>query len=209
MCIRMLMPAGQMRKRKKSCCTTKTFTSLAAYKLEFVLLKNGVEIESHTQNLQTLPQETVYIPLAFKSELENSSDYHVNIYGKLKKADALLAEGHLAFSEQLLLQEGNIETFGSKQNGKIEVVENQNEIHFSIGKLFLGFNKSSGYLTTLDVSKRDAFKSPKPHTGAPTDNDYGNKMPTRLKSWKEASENQILVSFSHKKQSRDIFRKRI
>ena len=99
------------------------FTSLAAYKLEFVLLKNGVEIESYTQNSQTLPQETAHIPLAFKSELENSSDYHINIYGKLKKADALLAEGHLAFSEQLLLQEGNIVTLGSKQNDKIEVVE--------------------------------------------------------------------------------------
>ena len=177
------------------------FTSLAAYKLEFVLLKNGVEIESYTQNSQTLPQETAHIPLAFKSELENSSDYHINIYGKLKKADALLAEGHLAFSEQLLLQEGNIVTLGSKQNDKIEVVENQNEIHFSIGKLSLGFNKSSGYLTFLDVSGIEMLiKSPKPHYWrAPIDNDYGNKMPTRLKSWKEASEDQKLVSFSHKK----------
>ena len=174
---------------------------MAVYKLEFVLLKNGVEIESYTQNLQTLPQETAYIPLAFKSELENSSDYHVNIYGKLKKTDALLAEGHLAFSEQLLLQEGNTETPGSKQNGKIEVVENQNEIHFSIGKLSLVFNKSSGYLTTLDVSGSEMLlKSPKPHYWrAPIDNDYGNKMPKRLKSWKEATENQILISFSHKK----------
>ncbi len=32
---------------------------------------------------------------------------------------------------------------------------------------------------------------------APIDNDYGNKMPTRLKSWKEASENQTLVSFMY------------
>jgi beta-galactosidase len=177
------------------------FTSLAAYKLEFVLLKNGVEIESYTHNLQTLPQETAYIPMTFKSELENSSDYHVNIYGKLKKADALLAEGHLAFSEQLLLQEGEIETSDGVQNGKIEVVENQNEIHFSIGELSLGFNKSSGYLTTLDVSGSEILlKSPKPHYWrAPIDNDYGNKMPTRLKAWKKASENQTLVSFSHKK----------
>ena len=114
---------------------------MAAYNLEFVLLKNGVEIESYTQNSQTLPQETAHIPLAFKSELENSSDYHINIYGKLKKADALLAEGHLAFSEQLLLQEGNTVTLGSKQNVKIEVVENKNENHFSIGKKNLGFNK--------------------------------------------------------------------
>ena len=99
------------------------------------------------------------------------------------------------------MQEGNIETLGSKQNGKIEVVENQNEIHFSIGKLSLGFNKSSGYLTILDVSGIEMLlKSPKPHYWrAPIDNDYGNKMPTRLKSWKEASENQKLVSFSHKK----------
>ena len=177
------------------------FTSLAAYKLEFVLLKNGVEIESYTHNLQTLPQETAYIPMTFKSELENSSDYHVNIYGKLKKADALLADGHLAFSEQLLLQEGEIETSDGVQNGKIEVVENQNEIHFSIGELSLGFNKSSGYLTTLDVSGSEILlKSPKPHyLRAPIDNDYGNKMPTRLKAWKKASENQTLVSFIHKK----------
>ena len=177
------------------------FTSLAAYKLEFVLLKNGVEIESYTQNLQTLPQETAYIPMAFKSELENSSDYHVNIYGKLKKADALLAEGHLAFSEQLILQEGEIETSNGVQNGKIEVVENQNEIHFSIGELSLGFNKSSGYLTTLDVLGSEMLlKSPKPHYWrAPIDNDYGNKMPTRLKAWKKASENQTLVFFNHKK----------
>ncbi len=33
----------------------------------FVLLKNGVEIESYTHNLQTLPQETAYIPMTFKS----------------------------------------------------------------------------------------------------------------------------------------------
>jgi beta-galactosidase len=177
------------------------FTSLAAYRLEFALLKNGVEIESYTQSLQTLPQETAYIPLAFKSELENSSDYHVNIYGKLKKADELLAEGHLAFSEQLLLQEGEIETSEGGQNGQIEVVENQNEIHFSIGELSLGFNKSSGYLTTLNVSGSEMLlKSPKPHYWrAPIDNDYGNKMPTRLKAWKKASENQMLFSFSHKK----------
>ena len=177
------------------------FNSLAAFKLEFVLLKNGVVIESYTQNLQTLPQETAYIPLAFKSELENSSDYHVNIYGKLKKADALLAEGHLAFSEQLLLQEGEIETSDGVQNGKIEVVENQNKIHFSVGKLSLGFNKSSGYLTSLDVLGSEMLlKSPKPHYWrAPIDNDYGNKMHTRLKAWKEATENQTLITFSHKK----------
>ena len=44
------------------------------------------------------------------------------------------------------------------------------------------------------------LKSPKPHYWrAPIDNDYGNKMHTRLKAWKEATENQTLISFSHKK----------
>ena len=37
--------------------------------------------------------------------------------------------------------------------------------------------------------KEYLLKSPKTHYWrAPTDNDYGNKMPTRLKAWKNASE---------------------
>jgi beta-galactosidase len=110
------------------------------------------------------------------------------------------------------LQEGEIETSDGVQNGKIEVVENQNKIHFSVGKLSLGFNKSSGYLTSLDVLGSEMLlKSPKPHYWrAPIDNDYGNKMHTRLKAWKEATENQTLISFSHKKNKKGAScRKRI
>ena len=53
----------------------------------------------------------------------------------------------------------------------------------------------------MDVSGSEMLlKSPKPHYWrAPTDNDYGNKMHTRLKAWKKASENQTLVFFNHKK----------
>ena len=39
---------------------------------------------------------------------------------------------------------------------------------------------------------------------APTDNDFGFKMPQKLGAWKQATENQTLISLEHKTKNEEV-----
>ena len=177
------------------------FTSLSNYDLKVALLENGVELESYNLNLQTAPQETELFELSFKSDLNSNKDYHVNIYGLLKDDGLVREKGHIAFSEQLKLKETKTQFIYNNYENDIHITESENELKLNSGKLSVEFDKIRGVLKSLSFSEKEyLLKSPKPHYWrAPTDNDYGNKMPTRLKAWKNASENQKLISFDYNK----------
>lgn len=174
------------------------FASLAQYNLKWVLLKNGVEVASYLQQLDTAPQQTETIALQFNNTLDAHADYHVNLYGTLKKDALLKSAGHIEFSEQLVLQEAL--TFKETEAQPINIKEDKNHVGFSVGALACSFDKLTGGLASLTVSGNEfILKSLQAHYWrAPIDNDYGNKMPARLKAWKQASENQKLVSFKHR-----------
>lgn len=176
------------------------FSSLDAYNLKWVLLKNGAEVASYLQQLDIAPQQTKSVPLQFNTELDPNADYHVNLYGILREDALLRSAGHIDFSEQLVLQEA-LGYQPIEQLQPILVEDEKNHLNISIGILNCSFDKSTGGLTSLTVSGTQLMlKSPKPHYWrAPIDNDYGNKMHNRLKAWKQASENQKLISFEHKK----------
>ena len=84
--------------------------------------------------------------------------------------------------------EDNIEGLSvRKENNTIKVLGDGFEI---------GFNSGDGRLVTLDYGQGNIIKKGQRVNfwRAPTDNDFGYKMPLKLKKWKEATDNQNLVA---------------
>jgi beta-galactosidase len=174
---------------------------------EIELIEDGMPVESFSQKLAANPQEKDVIVLKFDHNLLPDRDYYVNVRGIRNIDSQLLKKGHIEFQEQLELGLGqnidkgevNLEEFS-----RVLIDDKPERVSFDFSKLNLeiAFNKSTGRLDTYKVGGVNQLLMPIKSNfwRAPTDNDYGNKMPERLIRWKQASYEQNLQSFKIKKE---------
>jgi beta-galactosidase len=174
---------------------------------EIELIEDGIPVESFFQKLAADPQEKDIISLKFDHILLPDRDYYVNVRGIRNIDSHLVKKGDIEFQEQLELRLGqnidkseiNLEEFSS-----ISIEDKPERVSFDFSKLNLeiAFNKSTGRLDTYKIRGVNQLLMPIKSNfwRAPTDNDYGNKMPERLIRWKQASNEQNLKSFKIKKE---------
>ena len=172
------------------------FTNLNEFDFTWSLLENGVEIKSGTiENVDVEPYQIKnYIVLLPK--LENAtSDYHLNIYAKTKFNQALVPVGHIQAFEQFELQKGKY-LVTSAEKTKVKISKTDKKWTVSNTNFKAEFNTEYGVLETLDYGFGNIIeKGITPNFWrAPTDNDFGFKMPEKLATWKSASQNQKLVA---------------
>lgn len=182
------------------------FTNLNEFDFTWTLLENGVEITKGNINTIDLePYQTKTIAIALPTLTNKSSEYHLNIYAKTKEKQALVPQGHVVAYEQFELQKGK---FVPTSNGESKVVvsENENSLTVSNNQVTANFDKKSGVLTTLDYGKGNILvKGISPNFWrASTDNDFGFKMPQKLGAWKQASENQTLISIAQETKNEEV-----
>jgi beta-galactosidase len=182
------------------------FTNLNEYQFSWTLLENGIEINQGSINTIDLePYQTKTIAISLPVLTNKSSDYHLNLYAKTKAKQALIPQGHVVAYEQFELQQGIFVPILS-ENSSVNSSENEQILTVSNKQVTANFDKKTGVLTSLDFGKGNLLKKgiTTNFYRAPTDNDFGFKMPQKLGAWKQATENQTLISMEHQAKNNEV-----
>ncbi|MBI9033881.1 MAG: DUF4981 domain-containing protein [Bacteroidales bacterium] len=174
------------------------FTNLNEYEFSWELKSEGIVLASDVmKSLDVDPQSFVDVQLKLPAEfIQDTSDYQLNIFAKQIHAKNLIPAGHIVayeqFSSKIKLQEKIVNNNYSK---KIKVADGKKSVTILGDGYQAMFNKFTGYLEVLQINNKNILEQPlKPNFWrAATDNDFGNRMDTRSKLWKKASQKQPLI----------------
>ena len=183
--------------------------------LHWMLLKDGkVAAEDSISCPKLEPWKTTEVKLGLPAGLLNPADevfLNVELRTTTDLAHGLVPQGHVIASEQLTLAEKEASQTAEpglsvllnkrpEKLPKLKIKENKankNELTISGQDFILTFNRAEGCLTSYEYKNIELLKEgPLPNFWrAPTDNDFGNRMPARLKVWREASLNRQVKAF--------------
>ena len=183
------------------------FTNLGAYTISYDLLRDGAVIASdNLGSFQVAPQDSIIFKLNELQIPEDEHEYFINFKVSTQESSALLPKGFVIARDQILLKSApgmNYRFTGSKE--KLDVTDNKDSLTVITGSVSLSFDPQSGRLKSYSFKGQNYLKE-EPRLNfwrAPTDNDFGNNYPKRGKIWKDASQNQRLISFKVLSKSRD------
>lgn len=172
------------------------YTDLSAFNFKWVLVKNGNEIQNGDFNISAGPESVKDVQLAVPA-IGDEGEYMLNIFAFTKNETTLVPVGHEVAKEQF---GGSAKDFfnavSTKQPGGLTIKRNENVVEFSSGEVAGKFNLKIGQLVAYTFKGQFVMeKSPEPFFWrAPTDNDFGNRMPEKLGVWRSAGENKKLIS---------------
>lgn len=183
------------------------FTDIEGYIIRWLPLKNGKRVATGSLPSPSIkPHDSAEISLNYPLENMNSKSeifLNVEIIAPYPLFYELIPEGHEIASEQFLLKEGKktIEKILSGKTSILKVKENANKIEITERDFVVIFSKTEGCLKSYKFQNIELFKegSLPNFWRAPTDNDFGDLMPLRLKVWREASRKREVRGFKIKK----------
>jgi beta-galactosidase len=185
------------------------YKDLKEYDFRWELIKNGEKIEEGdltvTQAPGTKKDIMIYSPSRLK---EFGSECFLNIYAYTKTATEMIPANHEVAREQFALSATDY--FAENQassTGSIEIAEeNDNRIVLKAGEITAVFNKRNGALESyMYKNKRLLNSGPQPDFWrAPTDNDYGNRMPEISHIWQLAGKNKTVEKFAVNKTGKEV-----
>jgi beta-galactosidase len=187
------------------------YTDLKNYDFKWELLKNGKKIAGGdfavSQPASAKKDVAVALPAIYK---EAGQEYFLNVYAYTKNATEMIPANHEIAREQFAFPVNDyFATDGTSSvvSGKVEIVkDDDNTLLLKAGEVNIAFSKRSGVLKNYSCKSRNLLLSgPQPDfRRAPTDNDYGNRMPEISHIWKLAGQNKTLQSFNVKNKANDL-----
>ena len=180
------------------------FLNLDNFNLTWQLLENGNEIASGKLPQQNImPYETQTVKIKLPKLSNKNSDYHLNLKAITANELPLIEIGHEVAYEQFELQKGDFYIENSNSENSISVEMDADNLNLSSPDFKMSFDAKTGSLTSIDYGNGNVLvEGITPNFWrAPVDNDYGFKMPNKLKAWKEATNTQKLISFTHKEEN--------
>ena len=175
------------------------FTDLCDYTVKYKIMANNRVVRQGTLPVTPAAQaySTVTIPVS-DLKAQPGVEYFLNFEVITKKAEPGVPAGYLIAYDQFKLPiEAAKKQYVAKGGAKLHIATKGNDLIASSANVNFVFNKSEGVVTSYKVNGTEYFKDgfgiqPNFWRG-PTDNDYGNKMPSRLHVWKESSKNFNVV----------------
>ncbi|MEP6674430.1 MAG: glycoside hydrolase family 2 TIM barrel-domain containing protein [Ferruginibacter sp.] len=170
------------------------FTNLSDYNFEWVLMKDGMPFTKGNFSMDVMPHQskdiTLQIPMVKAKE---GTEFYVNLYAYTKKS-GLVPAGHIIASEQF---KRTADYFFSRQidtTNTLNVTKTDKRISFTSGNIKGEFDLQRGqFISYTNNGKRIFNGFPEPYFWrAPTDNDFGNRMPTLLGVWRNAHINKTV-----------------
>lgn len=165
------------------------FTDLSNVYLEWQIQEEGTIIrQGVVTSLNIQPQEQQELSLDY--QLENSGkETLLNVSYKLKEAEHLLEAGHIVAKQQL-----EIIPYDWKMNtsslacNQTEINDTRYALEIISPTTIIRFNKKNGLLSGYSYKGKEFMEEGsylKPNFWrAPTDNDFGAQLPTKLKIWR-------------------------
>jgi beta-galactosidase len=183
------------------------YTNLNQYQFKFELFKNGQLVQEKTFNVDCEPEENVTIDLPVEA-LNANAEYFLNVYAYTKTATDMVPVNHEVAREQFAIGQGNFfaeKTMEILKKKDLKFKTKASVLTFETNAVAGSFDLSKGVLKSY-TSKNNpsevvtAFPTPY-FWRAPTDNDFGNKMPEKLAVWKDAHLNPEVKSVTVGKQT--------
>lgn len=174
------------------------FKGLDNYTLDWELVENGYPTQSGRIEKLDIPAgetRTITLPYDLSGADENTETF-VNVYFRTKKAEGMVAPGHVAARAQLAINTPELEPV-EIANVKVNniavsqpVIDARNSNRLIVkGQTFdIEFDRETGFMTDYMANGVEMIEPEKALTPnfwrAGTDNDYGADAPRRRKVWR-------------------------
>jgi len=180
------------------------FSTTEKFNFEWEILGNGTVIKTGSFRLNLKPGQTGKIKIDYP-EIVPGKEYFINFKAITNQDWGILPkETELAW-EQFKIS-GNFFEFQKENSGDLKISENDKEISFVSGNTKGVFNKEKGEFTSYSNSFVQLKQLPEPYFWrAPTDNDFGNKMPQKLGFWRNAHNDLKLKNLTISPQNKNGF----
>jgi beta-galactosidase len=185
------------------------YTDLKDYDFLWELLKNGKKISDGSLVVSQAPgtKKDITLPLP-AIQKEAGEEYFLNIYARTKTATEMIPANHESAREQFAFSVNDYFVTGQTPTaGSVEIIkEDDNRITLKSGEITAVFNKKNGALEGyMYGNKRLLSSGPQPDFWrAPTDNDYGNRMPEISHIWKLAGNHKTVDKFTVNKTEKEV-----
>ena len=163
------------------------FTSTAAYRCEVVLERDGKPVLKRTVETDVPPLSSGTFPMPFGPQAV-PGEYTATVRFLLKEDTDWAEAGYeVAFGQGVWTVEGCREA--APPEGELVISESIWNIGIRGASFEVLFNRGLGVIDSYRVGDREMLKAPLTPNfwRAPTNNDYGNRMPQRYAQWKIAS----------------------
>ena len=167
------------------------FTNLDEFDFSYVVEADGRRVDEGVLPCQDLkPGFSGEATVQIRTPQQPGVVYTVNVFARTRQAQLGLPKGSVIATEQFVLDQLPAAA-GTPAPGKFKFKENGNTITLSAKSASLTFDKQRGIVSSYKVGKKeyiqDGFGFQPNFWRGPTDNDYGNKLPSRAADWKEYS----------------------
>ncbi len=178
------------------------FNDLNNYLIHWDLIENGKVVQTGRFEPTGLsPQTEKEFSLGLKDfKAKNGREYFLNIYAVQGKDTYMIPFGHMVASEQFALSTFE-KMFVKPTTSSKMMLKDTNEAILITGENFTAnVSKKTGAITSYKLNNYELMNDPLVPTfwRAPTDNDFGNKMPQRAEVWKEVMKNATVESVTSK-----------
>ncbi|KAA6348904.1 Beta-galactosidase [termite gut metagenome] len=177
------------------------YNDLKNYDFKWELIKNGKKTAEGkldvTQVSLTKKDILIFLPTIAK---EAGAECFLNIFAYTKTATEMIPASHEIAREQFAFPTNDY--FAENQSfssSGIEVVKDDDKtIVLKAGETTVAFNKQNGNLDNYSYGRKRLLTSgiQPDFWRAPTDNDFGNRLPELANVWKLAGQNKTLTNFT-------------
>lgn len=190
----------------------KFFTGLDNVKLHWDVIVDGKTVQQgDVATLEVNPQDSASITLPIRKPTDGEG--FLNLTYSLKLAEPLKPAGHIIATEQLKLGGEYKYIIALANKGCLTKNETRDELNISSDKATISFDKKTGMLKQYSIGTfvlLDQNYLFRPNFWrAPTDNDYGARLPIKLKDWKNAGLNPVLKTLTSEIQKNIIIVKAV
>lgn len=169
------------------------FRDISNMQLNWEVVENGKVIQNGVvSDLNIDPRTTKTLTLPFKTNYLQGKEYFLNVYYKLKTAEPFLEKGYDIAYEQMALA-GLPQSSNYKANKKpLSVVKTVGKAVVKGNDFSVTFDLIKGTLISYLLKGQEMLVAgPKPgFYRAPTDNDIGAGLNTKLRMWRNVYDNQ-------------------
>ncbi len=183
------------------------YNDLKDYAFRWELLKNG-KVESQgnltiTQAPGTVKDIKIPVPVIQPAA---GTEYFLNIYAYTKNETEMIPANHEIAREQFAYPVNDYFGKQFQQGGTIEVDDsNQERLTIKANDCNIVINKKNGQLERYGNGRRSLITTPQPDFWrAPTDNDFGNRMPEEMAIWRLAGRQKTLKNLDIQKGNDEV-----
>ena len=179
-----------------------SFKDLSNVSLHWKLILDGKEAESGViDTLEIKPNESKSYQLPINLDGKQFQEAFINVTYHIKQDEPFLPKGFQIATDQLAFKGSWKNDIKIEGASKITVEKKENSTVFKSDKMEIAFDKKTGFINSYSFNNLPIIKEGyqlRPNLWrAPNDNDFGAYLQEKLKAWKDATENPILVNWTY------------